>query len=63
MQRPDDASVDNLIGIADTKLGQMDEGNRYYKLAIGLDPKLAGHTKIWRSIIFRLHVTTWQKKF
>ena len=43
--RPDDASVDNLIGITDTKLGQVDEANRYYKLAIGLDPKLAGPYK------------------
>jgi tetratricopeptide (TPR) repeat protein len=43
--QPNDASVDNLIGIAETKLGQIDEGNRYYKLAIGLDPRLAGPYK------------------
>ena len=43
--RPDDASVDNLIGIAETRLGQIEEANQYYKLAIGLDPKLAGPYK------------------
>ena len=40
--RADDALVHNLIGITDTKLGQVDEANRYYKLAIGLDPKPCG---------------------
>src|SRR5271155_10934 len=44
-ERPGDASVDNLIGIAETTLGRIDEANRYYKLAIGLDPKLAGPYK------------------
>ncbi len=43
--QPDDASIDNLIGITATKLGQVDEANRYYKLAIGLDPKLAAPYK------------------
>jgi len=43
--RPDDASIDNLIGIADTKLGKIDEANEYYKLAIDVDPKLDGPYK------------------
>ena len=43
--QPNDASVDNLIGITNTRLGQIDEANRYYKLAIDLDPKLAGPYK------------------
>ena len=45
--RPADATLDNFIGITETRLGRIDEANADYKTAIRLDPKLAGpHTNL-----------------
>ena len=43
--QPQDASIDNLIGITDTKIGNLDEANRYYTQAIQLNPQLPGPHK------------------
>jgi tetratricopeptide (TPR) repeat protein len=43
--QPKDASIANLIGVTETKLGSLDEANRYYIQAIGLNPRLAGPHK------------------
>src|SRR5580704_5726732 len=43
--QPEDASIDNLIGVTETKLGRLDEANRYYDLASRLDPHLLGPHK------------------
>jgi tetratricopeptide (TPR) repeat protein len=45
--QPGNASIDNFIGITETKLGRMDEANKDYETAIRIDPKLAGpHTNL-----------------
>ena len=45
--QPNNASIDNFIGITETKLGRMDEANKDYETAIRVDPKLAGpHTNL-----------------
>ena len=45
--QPNNASIDNFIGITETKLGRMDEANQDYEIAIRIDPKLAGpHTNL-----------------
>ncbi len=36
---PNDASLENLIGITETKLGQIDDANRAYQLSIRLNPR------------------------
>jgi Flp pilus assembly protein TadD len=38
--RPNDASLENLIGITETKLGRIADANRDYEAAVRLDPKL-----------------------
>jgi tetratricopeptide (TPR) repeat protein len=38
--RPKDATIVNLIGVTETKLGSLDEANRYYIQAIRLNPHL-----------------------
>jgi Flp pilus assembly protein TadD len=38
--RPNDASLENLIGITETKLGHIADANRDYEAAVRLDPKL-----------------------
>jgi tetratricopeptide (TPR) repeat protein len=43
--QPRDASIDNLIGVTETKLGSLDEANRYYNQAIVLNPRLTGPHK------------------
>ena len=43
--QPTNASIDNLIGVTETKLGSLDEANRYYTQAIKLDPQLSGPHK------------------
>jgi tetratricopeptide (TPR) repeat protein len=43
--RPTDASLENLIGITETKLGRIDEANRDYEAAARLDPTLPGPHK------------------
>lgn len=40
--QPRNATIDNLIGITNTKLGKLDEANQYYQLAIQLKPGDAG---------------------
>jgi tetratricopeptide (TPR) repeat protein len=45
LQRPNDASVHNIIGITETKLGRIDEANLEYKTASRLDPTLTGPDK------------------
>lgn len=42
---PSDASIDNLIGITETKLGHIKEANIEYEAATRLDPKLPGPDK------------------
>jgi tetratricopeptide (TPR) repeat protein len=42
---PNNASIDNLIGVTETKLGSLNEANRYYTQAIKLDPQLSGPHK------------------
>ncbi len=45
--QPNNASIDNFIGITETKLGRMDEANKDYETASRIDPKLAGpHTNL-----------------
>ena len=45
--QPGNASIDNFIGITETKLGLMNEANKDYETAIRIDPKLAGpHTNL-----------------
>jgi tetratricopeptide (TPR) repeat protein len=45
--RPADATLENFIGITETRLGRIDEANADYKTGIRLDPKLAGpHTNL-----------------
>src|ERR1700684_4183661 len=45
--QPGNASIDNFIGITETKLGRMDAANQDYETAIRIDPKLAGpHTNL-----------------
>jgi tetratricopeptide (TPR) repeat protein len=45
--RPADATLENFIGITETRLGRIDEANADYKTAIRLDPRLAGpHTNL-----------------
>lgn len=39
--RPPNAQLDNVIGITETRLGQIDAANSEYEAAIRLDPKLA----------------------
>jgi tetratricopeptide (TPR) repeat protein len=43
--QPEDASIVNLIGVTETKLGSLDEANCYYIQAIKLDPHLPGPHK------------------
>lgn len=43
--RPDDAVLENLIGVTETKLGQTEEANHAYESAIRLNPKLPGPHK------------------
>ena len=38
--RPADASLENFIGITETKLGRIDAANKDYETAIRLNPKL-----------------------
>ncbi len=38
--RPADASLENFIGITETKLGRIDEANKDYETAIRLNPRL-----------------------
>jgi tetratricopeptide (TPR) repeat protein len=38
--QPNNASIDNMIGVTETKLGSLDEANRYYIQAIKLDPQM-----------------------
>src|SRR6202000_2073833 len=46
-RQPGNASIDNFIGITETKLGRMDEANKDYETAIRIAPKLAGpHTNL-----------------
>ena len=42
---PADASIENLIGITETKLGRIEEANTDYEAAVRLDPKLPGPRK------------------
>ena len=45
--QPKNASIENFIGITETKLGRIDEANEDYETASTLDPKLAGpHTNL-----------------
>ncbi len=45
--QPKNASIENFIGITETKLGRIDEANKDYENASTLDPKLAGpHTNL-----------------
>ena len=45
--QPANASIDNFIGITETKLGRIDEANKDYETASRIDPKLAGpHTNL-----------------
>jgi Flp pilus assembly protein TadD len=45
--QPANASIENFIGITETKLGRIDEANKDYEAASTLDPKLAGpHTNL-----------------
>ena len=44
-EQPKDASVHNLIGITETKLGHIDDADSEYKIAIQLDPSLSGPYK------------------
>jgi tetratricopeptide (TPR) repeat protein len=45
--QPGNASIDNFIGITETKLGRLEEANKDYETAIRIDPKLAGpHTNL-----------------
>jgi tetratricopeptide (TPR) repeat protein len=45
--QPANASIENFIGITETKLGRIDEANKDYESAINLDPRLAGpHTNL-----------------
>jgi len=37
--QPNDATLDNLIGITETKLGRIDEANRAYEASIRLNPR------------------------
>jgi tetratricopeptide (TPR) repeat protein len=43
--RPTDASLENFIGITETKLGRIDEADKDYENAVRLDPKLPGPHK------------------
>ena len=44
---PQNASIDNFIGITETKLGRMDDANKDYEAASRINPKLAGpHTNL-----------------
>ena len=44
---PANASIDNFIGITETRLGRMDEADQAYQMASRIDPKLAGpHTNL-----------------
>src|SRR5260370_41159138 len=38
--RPADASIENFIGITETKLGRIDAANKDYEIAIRLNPRL-----------------------
>lgn len=40
VERPHDASIMNLIGVTETKLGRIEDANEEYKLAIVADPAL-----------------------
>ena len=42
---PNDAAVDNFIGITETRLGRIDAANHDYELAQQLDPRLPGPYK------------------
>jgi tetratricopeptide (TPR) repeat protein len=42
---PGNATIENLLGITETKLGNIDRANRDYRSAIGLDPSLAAPHK------------------
>jgi tetratricopeptide (TPR) repeat protein len=45
--QPANASIDNFIGITETRLGHIDEANADYETASRIDPKLAGpHTNL-----------------
>jgi tetratricopeptide (TPR) repeat protein len=45
--QPKNATIENFIGITETKLGRIDEANKDYETASTLDPKLAGpHTNL-----------------
>ena len=41
LNAPRDATIENLLGITDTQLGQIDEGNNHFRNAIRLNPTLA----------------------
>jgi tetratricopeptide (TPR) repeat protein len=43
--QPANASIKNLLGVTETKLGRIDEANSYYQQAIHLDAKLPGPHK------------------
>ena len=43
--QPEDASIDNLIGVTETKLSSLEEANYYYNQAIRLNPHLPGPHK------------------
>jgi protein O-GlcNAc transferase len=43
--QPKDASIDNLIGVTETKLGSLDDANQNYNQAIKLNPHLPGPHK------------------
>jgi tetratricopeptide (TPR) repeat protein len=42
---PADASIENFIGIIETRLGRIDEANTDYEAAANIDPKLPGPAK------------------
>ena len=45
--QPANASIDNFIGITETRLGRIDEANADYETASRIDPKLPGpHTNL-----------------
>ncbi len=52
--QPTNASIENFIGITETKLGRIDEANKDYETAFTLDPKLAGpHTNLGYNYLSR----------
>lgn len=60
---PDDATIDNLIGITETQLGHPEEANRWYKRAIDRRPdEAAPHRNLGHNYLMEKQYTTAEKE-